>query len=205
MNSTIRAEYLRVPSKDRTYISAASRFDKIREKRNPTCAPRRTWFIRAQRKSFIPQLSPRENILIRATEFNSRSISAAVISTVRSFSLSLSLWKYFSYPASDGLVSLRTDVLFSYAFIEFIIPVHHYSLHYWRIVFCCSQSCFHSLILFRPLVLIFDIAISAAAATYLTEVIFCTRGEVKARAYKSDFHHYRKPPAVPRDWQYQHP
>lgn len=70
--------------------------------------------------------------------------------------------------------------------------------------FFAVQPCFYSLILFLPLVLIFDIAISAAAA-YLTEVIFCVRREVKACAYKSDFCHYRKPLAAPRDWQYQHP
>jgi len=31
MNLTIRTKYFRVPAEDRTYIFAASRFDKIRE------------------------------------------------------------------------------------------------------------------------------------------------------------------------------
>lgn len=154
MNPTIRTEYFRVPSEDRTYIFAASRFDKIREREIRDRAPRRgAWFIRARRKSFIPQLSSRENILIRPTEFNSRSISAAVISRAwfLSFSFYLSRspfsfhWKYFSYLSSRCLVSLRSDALFSYAFIEFIISAHHYSLHY-RNRFCRLIS-IHSLFL----------------------------------------------------------
>lgn len=128
--------------------------DSIRYGREKSETARRgAWFIRARRKSFIPQLSSRENILIRPTEFNSRSISAAVISRAwfLSFSFYLSRspfsfhWKYFSYLSSGCLVSLRSDALFSYAFIEFIISVHHYSLHY-RNRFCRLIS-IHSLFL----------------------------------------------------------
>lgn len=131
MNPTIRTEYFRVPSEDRTYIFPASRFDKIREREIRNRAPRRgAWFIRARRKSFIPQLSSRENILIRSTEFNSRSISAAVISRARFLSFSpylsrspLSLhWKYFSYLflRMPRVSSIRCIILIRFYWIYYL-------------------------------------------------------------------------------------